>query len=465
MTAVLAGLLDVVSEEHRLRATAVALAELGSDAGAEVLRTMLGDEDTNLAREPDGKLFIVTSLPYETSSVRAAAWALERLGDDTGLSHEEAEVRLAAAAGLAEARHPGARPALSELAEDLDRVVEGRSSRGELRAPRERGDHTRRYPEDWVRVHHLLSRLGDDGSLRRLAEAARIDWQTFPAEESSTFPRLEIVRWSHSSFGGPSLNRALATADPDVDRLIERLEGLDLPTDEVVEAVRAARDAPPAEPELRAEPVTDLETLDTIASELASSDPETRARGLAGAGFHRVDEHFRTVLETAVEGVGVERRAARYGLGFYDRQIPEEALRRMGREGSVEDRFVGLELATREHPAVWAPMVLEWIHDLVELDAEMEVSAGGRDFEVFGLVRFAPRLISRFSREKIPPTILAGLEGDMRVASLVAAGLGMGGNPDALEALHHVSASEDDEVAAVAAWAIRTLTDGPHPGS
>ena len=59
---------------------------------------------------------------------------------------------------------------LRPLARELDRAVAALEESGELGAERERGDFQQRYPHEWVKVHQLLARLGDDESLQKLVD-------------------------------------------------------------------------------------------------------------------------------------------------------------------------------------------------------------------------------------------------------------------------------------------------------
>lgn len=460
------------SNPTKQRCVALLLAELGDSSGRSTLLAMMQEVDEPLDRDPDGRLSLPNRLPYDGSSVTSAAWGLGRLGDRVGLEHPKLHVRLAAADGLVDHGDPDLEALLRPIARELDQEMRTQLGDGTLQAPREPGDYTQRYSPYWVRLHHLLARLGDDRSLARLVDAVRLDWETYPEQEASAFPRLEKARWTSAQFGWPDLHEALATADPDPKNLLTRLVSLygdrDAWDDPVLKALEqsliAAGDSDPTSSS-EAGNSHDGENADEtdvtqeseearrlVSEQLASTDPEIRARGLAGAGFQRFEDHFDLVLSTALEGAGVEKRAALYGLGFYDRELPLEALQHLVREGDLDARFSGVEIATRSHPERVANETMAFIRDLVREPAADSVR---RQRE--SIIEVLPRILSRFSWAEIPQPLIAALDDENpRVAKLVIQGLALGGNPVVLPALHEV-AKREDQVGAVARKAIERL--------
>jgi len=304
-------------------AAALALVDLGSDAGRNALIEGYQSESGEVSSEPPDPMTLPGRYPYDRSSVTACAHALARLNDRRGLGNPNPEVKLAAAAALADRPDDELCSTLRALALQLQPSVEKLAADGVLSRAREPGDQTLRYPSAWVATQSLLARAGDAESLRRLVEAYLLDARTYPTEEAQLVPRLRMARWS----GGPSLEQAIRAADASPGRVLARLHALYVGdprwTGELA-ALRGALGDPSLEQPKAPAPHTPDER--DVAKLLASPDPERRAEGWAAAGFHNLGSLYDRVLEVALHGAGIEKSAAIYALGFYDREVPEPAL-------------------------------------------------------------------------------------------------------------------------------------------
>jgi HEAT repeat protein len=437
---------------------ALVLARLGDASGKRVLERALSADTVALNKDPESQLMLPGRLEYDDNSVVAAAYGLGLLGDRSGLRLESMEARLAAAEGLAAHPDDAFRKDLQGMAAQLDKEVEKLSSSGQLGKTRDKGDFTERYPKEWVKAHVLLARMGDDTSLRRLVEAYKTDLATYPVEEESPFPNPKIVQWTSLPRGWVSLPRAVASADAKQSRLLERLRIL-LAHDPVwqhpaVLVLRLSLGDPSAKIVEHKTINRKQDVREKVAGMIASSVPAVRAQGLAGAGFNRMDEYYPTVLEAALRGKGVEKKAAIYGLGFYGKRIPEDALHRLVREGGLETRLSGLEIATRHEPAPFAGDAMQLLRDMA-VQGNSSTDASQEEFDRTSLLRHMTRILARFSRSDIPRVILDGLRSPEPAIRLhVALALGMGGNPAAVPVLTGVR--EDPEMM-VRAAVIRAL--------
>ena len=433
-----------VSRKHIQLAVALVLAELKDDTGKKVLLEALNSEKFDLSKAPGGDLSLPGRLKYDYSSTVASSYALGLIGDRSGLQLSDVEEKLAAAEGLS--NHPDyvLIKELKIIAEGLNNEVNQLMSSGKLTEPREKGDFTERYPKTWIKTHYLLARLGHDDSLKLLLEAFKTDNATYPETESPALPKPMIAKWTCTPTGWLSLKAAIYKSDSNMTKLLERLRLL-MEND-------PAWSSPPflllrvfLEDETaiirEEEPSANGEKIKTkIAQLLSSPDPQKRAEGLAGAGYNQIDTHFQKVLETALKGAGVEKMAAIYSLGFYNRVIPKDVLIRLSSEGNLDIRLMGLELATRKEPAPFAPLAL----DLLNLLTEMQMDSSNRmaQFERSRKLRHLTRILTRFSRSSIPQAIIQGLEDPKLEARLcIVRALGMGGNPIAVS--HLVPLKED----------------------
>ncbi len=459
---VVAALEPVVrTARERIRlASALALVDLGSDAGRAALISGFGSDSERVSTDPPDQAFFPGRYPYDDSTAKACAHALARLGDRRGLGHPKPEVRLAAAEALTDRADPELRRMLEDLARHLEAEVARQRSRGELTKPRKPGDLTNRYPANWVQAHGLLARMGDDRSLRRLVDAYLLDAGTFPREEAPLVPAGRPVMWSD----GPSLGAAIRGADPDSKRVLDRLATLykndprwDRPP---LRVLRASLTGHPAETPATPPPAADGIDDAQIAKRLASRDPRERAEGLAAAGYHQRGEFYDQVVEVALRGEGIERNAAIYALGWYRTEVPEATLRQLMSAPDPDVRLSALELASRRDPGRFAEDAINVLHACAD-DAE---KGGAGDANAQQRLRYLTRILSRFSRGPLPGPLLAGLEDrEAAVRRVVAESLGMGGNPEVVPHLERLAHDPDASVRDVARAAIDLL--GPADSS
>ena len=143
-------------------AAALALVDLGSDAGREALIKGFESDSGPVSSDPSDRMTFPGRYPYDQSSITACAHALARLGDRRGLTHPKTDVRLATAEALKDKPDPELRKMLQDLAIQLEPQVEKLRNSGDLTKPRRPGEYTNRFPTDWVRTQRLLARSGDD---------------------------------------------------------------------------------------------------------------------------------------------------------------------------------------------------------------------------------------------------------------------------------------------------------------
>jgi hypothetical protein len=189
-------------------AAALALVDLGSDAGRDALLPGFESESGPVSGDPADPMLFPGFYPHDGSSTTACAHALARLGDRRGLRHRRADVRLATAEALEGEKDPELRQVLQDLCAGLQPQVDKLGADGELKKARLPGDRTHRYPEAWIRTQRLLARTGDDEALRRLVEAHIAEAGTYPKEDTPV-PEGPAVSWS----GGPSPAEAGRGAD------------------------------------------------------------------------------------------------------------------------------------------------------------------------------------------------------------------------------------------------------------
>lgn len=419
-------------------AAALALVDLGSDAGREALVRGYESDSGPVSSDPPSRMTFPGRYPYDDSSTTACAHALARLGDRRGLSHPEVDVRLAAAEALRD--HPDAelRSALAALSEELQPEVEKLRSGGKLAAPRSPGDHTNRYPEAWIRTQRLLARIGDDRALGRLVEAYLVDAATYPDEERPLFPRGRPVTWSR----GPSPGQAIHAVSDRPEVVLDRLRRAygddprwsDTPLVRLRESLEPAASEPPA-----AAPAT--VTAAEVAERLAASDPERRAEGLAAAGYHRMEAFYARVLEAALRGEGIERSAGIYALGLYGRDVPEKTLRRLVAVEDLDLRLAALELATRRTPARFAAEMLQLVREM----AGRAAAAPPDDWQARRGFEYLPRIVCRLARGPLPEPLLEALaDPDPVIRRIVVQSLELSGNPDAVPSLEALARGDPD---------------------
>lgn len=434
-------------------AAALALADLGSDAGKEALLQGFQTETGSISSDPPDTMTFPGRYPHDESSVTASAHALGRLGDARGLAHPKADVRLATAEALEDKAAPELRKALEGLSRELEPDVQKLKVGGELTKPRHPGDYTNRYPEDWIRTRRLLARLGDDRSLAQLVEAYLVDAATYPQEETPLVPRGRPSTWS----SGPSPAQAIHGADANPAGLLQRLQRI---------FGKDARWDSPAFGELRAsiqEPSSDggskpdaqKPSEAEIRKLLSDPDSAKRAEGLAAAGYHKLQVFHEKVLNVALHGEGVERQAAIYALGFYDREIDPAALRQLLASKDQEIRFGALELATRKDPARFARESMDFVRAFVVPRTD---GGGTSEDDLGGNAAYLPRILCRLARGPLPAPLLDGLrDPNPEVRRIVIVALELSGNPDAVGHLELLAKDADPDTREAARKALRTL--------
>jgi len=449
VVAALKPLLDLGPENRRL-IVAIVLAELGSDLGHDVLVGALNRPAAKeVSRDPDGGLTFPGRFAFDGSTPAAAAHALARVGDRRGLKHSDENVRLAAADALVEKPDEELKQVLTELAEAAQAEVVRKRTSGELTAPRKPGDHTRRYPETWVRARGLLARVGDDASFRALVDALLDDMATYPDAPETLVPMAQVMTWSQGSTLGEMVRAAEPTSSQVLER-IERLYGKEdgssdmrLLREALREPVNVAdrHERPPAP--------TDAD----IEKRIASDSADARAEGLAAAGLHDRDPFYERVLETARHGTGVERRAALYSLGFYRRVVPEDALRELVATGEPMERLTALELATRTHPEQFAGEAVTQLRLMLAAAA----AAPEPSYELQHEVTFMTRIISRMVGSMPADLGTALRDPDAGVRGAVVVAIGMGGNPAAATLVKPLAQDPDPRVRVAAENSLRLL--------
>lgn len=433
---------------------ALALAQLGSDAGHDALVHGYEVDMGQVSSDTRDESFFPGSFPFDRSSKTACSYALALLGDRRGLDIGPDEVRLAAAEALLEKGDRSFVPVLEELGGSLEEEVFALAKSGELTKARERGDFTRRYPEAWVRTHALQARAGRDESLRLLVDAYVVDFSTYPADPPPLLPRARPGTWS----GGPGLEASIVNAEPSEPRVLERVATLFSKDDRWNQPaflrLRASLGDATAPPRLdAAEAGPDVHA---IALKLASKEPRERAEALGASGYHRIEEHFDEVLRTALTGAGEERVASLYALGFYRHDIPEATWRQLLTGGDLGSRFSALAVATRSKPARFAAEAMSILEEV----ATTQPNAGEREMRGVDLSYLA-QMLSRLTRGPLPKEFLVGLSHkNARVRWAIVRALGIGGNPAAFP---HVQGALDDTDEAVrkAAQAAVDVLGGP----
>jgi hypothetical protein len=283
--------------------------------------------------------------------------------------------------------------------------------------------------------------------LRRLIEAYVVDAATFPREEAPLIPTGRSVSWS----SGRSLAEAIHGADANPAHLIERIQGLfgkDPRWDTAaLKSLRASPEQPTSEKPK--EPLRHKPSQAEITRLLGDSNPSRRAEGLIAAGYHQIDAFYDKVLDVALRGKDGERNAAIYALGFYDRDVPEAALRRLFASDDQGVLYNALELATRRHPARFARESMDIVRVLVK-QSKKGGSADG--------VAYLPRILCRLARGPLPEVVVAGLKDpDSEVRRTVVLALQLAGNPDGAQYLEPVTHDADSSTREAAQAALALL--------
>jgi HEAT repeat protein len=419
-------------------AAALALVDLGSDAGREALLRGFETDSGPVSSDPPDQMTFPGRYPYDESSTTACAYALARLGDRRGLKHAKVDVRLAAAEALKDQPDAELRKMLEALSAELQPQVEKLKAGGELTKARRSGDYTNRYPEQWVRTQRLLARIGDDRALGRLVEAYILDAGTYPKEEAPLMPSGRPVSWS----SGPSPAQAIRGANESQVVVLDRLRkvfGRDPRWNEApLKELRASLETPPTEESSK--PAQRKPTEAEVAKLISDPDPNRRAEGLAAAGYHQLERFHAKVLDTAQNGKGVERNAAVYALGFYGRDVPEGTLRQLMAIDDIELRFSAIELATRRNPARFAQETM----DLVRAKVAQAAKARSDDWETQRSLAYLPRIVCRLARGPLPQPLLDGLKDpNPAVRRIVVQALELSGNPDATPGIEPLTRDPD----------------------
>ncbi len=434
-------------------ATALALVDLGSDAGRNALIRGFETESGPISSDPPDTMTFPGRYPYDQSSVLACAHALARLGDRRGLRHMLPDVRLAAASALVEKPDAELKMALQALVAEILPDVEKLRTSGELAKTRRPGDYTNRYPANWVRALQLHARTGDDGSFRQLVEAYRADADTYPKEETALMPRGRMSSWSSN---GLSPARGIRDSHSTPSKVLERLHRLfsqDNRWDN--DAFKALRDSlvetPPSAVTRHVRPKP---TEIAITELLNSVDPAKRAEGLAAAGYHHMDMFYAKVLEVALTGVGVEKNAAIYSLGLYGRDVSEAVLRQLLATQDLELRFNSIELATRKDAVRFAQETM----DFVRAKISQTKAANADDWNLQRELAYLPRIVSRLARGPIPPPMQAGLKDpEPTVRRIVVQAMELSGNPDSVKYIQPLTRDPNKATKEASRQAIRTL--------
>lgn len=417
-------------------AVALALVDLDSDAGREALLQGYATDSGAVSSDPPDTMTFPRRYPFDESSVTACSYALARLGDHRGLKNSKPEVRLAAAEALKDSRDPELAQALREMMGNLDAEVQKLDTSGELSKQREEGDYTSRYPENWIRARMLLARTGDNDSLRVLVEAYVNDAKTYPEEERPLVPRGRGVLSSE----GPSLAYAIQDSDTQPSRVLDRMRLLfekDPVWDETtLKTLRASMTNRQDEerPQTPQKP-TEAE----IIKQLSAPDANKRAEALAAAGYHHMNGLYDKVLEAALRGKGEERNAAIYGLGWYERAVPEAALRQLLSDKDLQIRYGALELATRKDPARFAREAMDITRAMMS-----QQSDGSQGYDEQRQLSYLAQILSRLARVAIPSEVLNGLKDSNPVMRrTVVLSLQLAGDPDAIPHLQPLQGDPD----------------------
>jgi HEAT repeat protein len=253
-----------------------------------------------------------------------------------------------------------------------------------------------------------------------------------------------MVSWSNE----PSPADAIHGVDSNSSRLLDRIRrlfGQDPRWDTLaLKSLRSSLEQPAAE--TRKESLPHKPSEAELAKALADPDPNRRAEGLAAAGYNQIAAFPDKILEVALRGKGVEKKAAIYALGFYNEAVPEATLQQLLASEDVQIRFSTLELATRRQPARFARELM----DILRLLVKQSRKASSSDYEK-QTVAYLPRILCRLARGPLPEALLDGLKDPVpEVRCIVVIALQLAGNPEAapyIEPLTHDADSSTREEA------------------
>jgi len=415
------------------------LADFNDDSGTKVLKKAFRSEEIDLSEDPNGNLSLPGRMRYDNSSVAASSYALGLLGDSRGLQHKDIEIRLAAADGLS-TKAPDSQliKELNNIAVNLNEKVRQLAASGKLTEPRTRGDFTERYPRAWIKTHFLLARLGDNDSLKHLLDAFTTDISTYPKVKKTLTGQPSIAQWTSNPYGWPSLKTAIYNSDKDNERLLSRIASL-MDGDAAWESyqflyLRSSLGDKSVIIDQKEISKATGNIENRISSLLASPEATKRAEGLAEAGYNQVESFYQKVIDTALNGSGIEKRAAIYGLSFYGKNIPTEVLKTLSSQGEIETRLMGIELATRKKAAPFAPLAVDLLKEMA--DHKDQLPNQDKNWQKRSQLTQLTRVLSRFSQGEIPPAVKKSLKHPNSTVRLyLVRALGMGGNPKAIPLL------------------------------
>ena len=421
-------------------ATALALVDLGNDAGRDALIKGFESESGPISSDPSDKMTYPGRYPYDESSITACAHALARLGDRRGLNHPKPEVRLAAAVALVDRPDADLQGALKSLATELEPRAEALRASGELTKLRRTGDYTNRYPAHWVRTLQLLARIGDDVAFRQLVEAYLADADTYPKDETLLMPRAQVASWTSNGLSPGRGIRDSNKNSPEVVERLRRLFGQDSRWEK--SSFKILRESlSETEQSTTTEPSRPKPPEESIGALLRSADADKRAEGLAAAGYHGMGIFYDTVLEAAVSRKGVEKNAAIYSLGLFGRDVPETTLRQLIADEDLGVRFNAIELATRKNPGRFALEAMKF----VRAKTVQAKDAKPDNWEIQREMAYLPRVLSRLARGPIPQPMLAGLKDpDPTVRRIVIQAFELSGNPDSVKYIQAIARPDAD---------------------
>lgn len=417
--------------EHVALVASLVVGELGDDAGSATLARTLTKPPRQVSTDPSSGTTFYGRFRFDESSVQASAFVLGLLGDASLMMSTDPVICLCAADGLLSQTKVPCRgeveAALRQIAKEQDALVEKLRSSGKLTERRQANDQRSRYPREWVKVHALLSSLGDKDSRKVLAEAWASEQKTYPEDDSPAaafMPR--VVAFDVPTNGWPSLVDAICEGESGsttetLRQLRDALGSDRMWNDRDIQRLRSALGDPSTSATVAGAAAEEAVARKQIEKYLASSDPGKRAQALAAAGHYKIDKYFEKVLATALHGKGEEAMAATYALGLYDREIGDSNLRALMKSKDVARRFTALELATRHDAGRFAVQALEvsqtLLADKKNEDAEM-------------LVPEVPLILSRFMRTTMPESFAKGLStGSKQLKLSIVQAAGLSGNP------------------------------------
>lgn len=436
--------------------SALALADLGDDHGKNILLKSMSEEPEVVSADADSAMTFYGRFQYDDSTVMASAYALGKLGDRQGLDNDNLDIQIITADGLIENGNYDVKEHLENILVNLNKEVDQLKDSGVVDRMRDPSDQKERYPIQWIKVHAMLARLGNDESLKILIQAWIQDMKTYPVNEELV-PHCRIVEFDSFSKGWYTLGRAIRATSNDRESVLKRLKSLfesdpSWSSSPLVNLRSALGDN-----SVEVSNTVDEDSVSIqkrIEDGLKSDDQEKRAESLAAAGLHRLNEYFETVLMTALKGEGIERQASIYALGFYKQSIPEATMSQIIMSGSSSDRLLAFEVATRRYPDLYVDLGIQILRMLVaDLTKAKKQEEDLFEFEMS--LRFGIQSLSRVCRGGIPePLIKALKDPDPAFRTVIVQALGMSGNPSAAP---HLAALKDDPDSSVREAAIRAI--------